>query len=99
MIVSTLAGTALLQNSSRSEVRRSFSLIAEGLSSFYLLVIFGMIVFKQSIAVDTLKWLEKLHMSNLWLPPVQGLVATALSVVFLSKKQKADAQTNDENGR
>jgi hypothetical protein len=97
-IVSTLAATALLQTSSESEVRRSFSLIAEGLSLFYLLLIFAVIVFKQSISIDTLKWLDKLRMSNLWLGPLQGLVATVLGVVFLSKKQKPDAVAEEHGG-
>ena len=89
-IVSTLAATALLENSSKGEVRRSFALTAEVLSIFYLLIIFGSIVFKQSISSDTPQWLEKLHMSNLWLGPLQGVVASALGVVFLSKKDKPE---------
>jgi hypothetical protein len=89
-IVSTLAATALLENSSKGEVRRSFALTAEVLSIFYLLIILGSIVFKQSISNDTVQWVEKLHMSNLWLGPLQGVVASALGVVFLSKKDKAE---------
>jgi len=50
------------------------------------------IVFKQSISGDTPQWVEKLHMSNLWLGPLQGIVASALGVVFLSKKDKPAPQ-------
>jgi len=97
-IVSTLAATALLQDSSNSEVRRSFSLTAELLSIFYLLLIFASILFKQSIASDTLQWLTRLRMSNLWLGPLQGLVASALGVVFLSKRQKTDSAADAGQG-
>ena len=89
-IVSTLAATALLQDSSTSEVRRSFSVLAEGLSIFYLVLIFSLILFRESISTDTHTWLEKLRMSNLWLGPLQGVVSSALAVVFLSKKTKPD---------
>ncbi len=88
-IVSTLAATALVENASKGEVRRSFALVAEALSIFYLLIILGSIVFKQSISSDTPQWVEKLHMSNLWLGPLQGIVASALGVVFISKKEKS----------
>ena len=57
-----------------------------------LLLILGSIVFKQSISSDTPQWVEKLHMSNLWLGPLQGIVASALGVVFLSKKDKLAPQ-------
>jgi hypothetical protein len=93
-IVSTLAATALVENASKGEVRRSFALVAEALSIFYLLIILGSIVFKQSISSNTPEWVEKLHTSNLWLSPLQGIVASALGVVFLSKKGK-DASPTD----
>jgi hypothetical protein len=35
-------------------------------------------------------------MSNLWLGPLQGLVASALGVVFLSKKQKEPGPVRDK---
>src|SRR5579859_2951220 len=97
-IVATLAATALVENASKGEVRRSFALTAEALSILYLLLILGSIVFKQSISSDTPQWVEKLHMSNLWLGPLQGIVASALGVAFLSKKDKPAPQGGGGGG-
>jgi len=99
-IVSTLAATALLPSSPDSEVKRSFFLIAEMLSVFYLLLILLLVVLKGAISADTPGWLNQLHQANLLLGPLQGVIATTLGVVFLSKNQKANggraAKVNEE---
>jgi hypothetical protein len=99
-IISTLVATALLPSSSDSEVKRSFFVIAETLSVFYLLLILLLIVLKGAISADTPSWLILLHQTNLLLGPLQGVIATTLGVVFLSKNQKANggnaANANDE---
>lgn len=87
-IVSTLAATALMPSAPRSEVSRSFLLTAEILSLFYLFLILLLILLKVKISADTAGWLSTLHQANLLLGPMQGLIATTLGVVFLSRKQK-----------
>jgi hypothetical protein len=65
---------------------------------FYLLIILDSIVFKQSISIDTAQLVEKLRMSNLWLGPLQGVGASALGVVLLSKKDKLSRQMRRAGG-
>jgi hypothetical protein len=99
-IISTIVATALLPPSSDSEVKRSFSVLAEMLSIFYLLLILLLVLLKGAISVDTPSWLNRLHEANLLLGPLQGVIATTLGVVFLSKNQRVKgrgaANTNEE---
>lgn len=88
MIISTLAASAFARTASDALVRRSFSRIASLISAFYLLTILALIVFRQSIAPDTQSWLAKVHMSNLWLGPLQGLVTAALGALFVAKHRE-----------
>jgi hypothetical protein len=89
-IVSTIVATALHPSSSDSEVKRSFFVIAEALSVFYLLLILLLVVLKGAISADTPSWLNLLHQANLLLGPLQGVIATTLGVVFLSKNKRAN---------
>ena len=86
IILSTLSRTAFQSSPSRAVVRKSYFHLAFGLSVFYLALILASILFRQSIAVDTVTWLAKLQTSNLWLAPIQGFVALILGILFTSAK-------------
>lgn len=88
-IAATLAATALLPSvtSPESKVRRSFVLTAEVLSVFYLALILLLILLKVKISQGTDQWVSELHEANLLLGPLQGIIATTLGVLFLSKKE------------
>lgn len=90
-IISTLAATALLASSGDEIVHHSFLVLAEALSVFYLILLLLLIVLKGVISVDTPQWVQRLHQANLLLGPLQGFIATALGVIFLSKKQREGA--------
>jgi hypothetical protein len=91
-IAATLAATAVLPAPSTqdSEVRRSYVVTAEVLSAFYLLLILLLVVLKEKISSGSDDWLVKLHQANLLLGPLQGVIATTLGVLFLSKKQASE---------
>ncbi len=87
MIISVLAYTALDPHSSRAMVRRTFVQIAEWLSLIYLLLVLLTILMQPFAAGSAADRVALMHTSNLWLGPVQGLVASALGVLFVSKKK------------
>lgn len=86
MILSVLASTALAANSPASVVRKSFYRIALLLSIFYLLLILFTILIQPYSHHFVADQLTALHDSNLYLGPFQGIVASALGVLFVSKK-------------
>jgi hypothetical protein len=88
MIISVLAYTALDPLSSRAMVRRTFVQIAEWLSLIYLLLVLLTILMQPFSAGSAAERVALMHTSNLWLGPVQGLVASALGVLFVSKKKR-----------
>ena len=87
MIITVLGYTALDPNASNSEVRKSFFWIAFYLSAIYLVLVSITILIQPLVpGVDPI---QLMHTSNLWLGPFQGLVASALGVLFVSKQKKA----------
>jgi len=86
MIVTVLGYTALDQNFSNSVVRRSFFWVAFFLSGMYLVLVLITILIQPF--VPGVNPIELMHRSNLWLGPFQGLVASALGVLFVSKQKK-----------
>lgn len=88
MILSVLASTALAANSSASAVRKSFCRIALLLSVFYLLLILYTILIQPHYHRYVADQLTALRDSNLYLGPFQGIVASAIGVLFVSKKNQ-----------
>jgi hypothetical protein len=89
MIITVLGYTALVPSTSGEVVRRSFFWIAYGLSAFYLFLVLVVVLVQpfQSPGSDPV---NAMHLSNLWLGPIQGLVASALGVLFVSKRKRGE---------
>ena len=85
MIVTVLTYTALEPRVLDAIVRRSFFWVAYYLSVFYLLLILVTILVQPFTPTEPL---QLMRLSNLWLGPVQGLTASAIGVLFVSKKSK-----------
>jgi hypothetical protein len=87
MILTVLGYTALEPEMSNSVVRTSFYGIAKWLSVAYLfLIILTIIIEPFTRRTPT----ELMSLSNLWLGPMQGLVASSLGVLFVSKRKPLD---------
>jgi hypothetical protein len=86
LIVTVLGYTALDPIFSRSIVRRTFFRVALWLSVIYLLLILLTIAVQPIVAQDAKAAVKLMHTSQMWLGPFQGLVASALGVLFVSKK-------------
>jgi hypothetical protein len=89
LIVTVLGYSALDPMFSQAVVRRTFVRVAVALSLTYLLLILLTIMIQPAVAPDATKALELMRTSNLWLGPFQGLVASALGVLFVTKKEPA----------
>jgi cell division protein FtsW (lipid II flippase) len=90
MILTVLGYTALSPDFSSSVVRKSFYLIALFLSALYLILISMTILIAPF--VPSVSPIQLMHTSNLWLGPFQGLVASALGVLFVSKQKGVESQ-------
>jgi cytochrome bd-type quinol oxidase subunit 2 len=87
MIVTVLGYTALETQRGKSDVRRSFYRIARALSIVYIALVLLTILIQPFSKYDSL---QLMRMSNLWLGPIQGLVASALGVLFVSRRTKKE---------
>jgi hypothetical protein len=87
MIITVLTYTALDPISSDSVVRGAFVQIAVSLSVIYLILVLLTIVIQPFAARSAADRVGLMRISNLWLGPVQGLVASALGVLFASKQK------------
>ena len=85
MILTVLGYTALDPNYSKTEVRASFYAIAWWLSLVYLILVLLTIWIQPFVSAEPI---QLMRLSNLWLGPFQGLVASALGVLFVSRKRK-----------
>lgn len=83
MIITVLGYTALDPERSKFEVRADFYKIALSLSIAYLFLVALTILIQP---VTPYEPLQLMRMANLWLGPAQGLTASALGVLFVSKK-------------
>jgi len=83
MIITVLGYTALDPERSKFEVRADFYRIAFTLSVAYLFLVALTILIQPMTPYEPL---QLMRMANLWLGPCQGLVASALGVLFVSKK-------------
>jgi hypothetical protein len=86
MIVTVLGYTALDPYRSNSIVRKTFFSVALWLSTLYLLLVSMTILVQPLTRTEPI---ELMRTSNLWLGQFQGLVASALGVLFVSKQKKA----------
>jgi hypothetical protein len=85
MIITVLGYTALDPEQSKREVRADFYRIAFVLSLAYLFLLLLTIVLQPLTPYEPI---QLMRMANLWLGPSQGLVASALGVLFVSKKPR-----------
>lgn len=90
MIFTVLGYTALDPVFSNSVVRKSFFHIAMGLSIGYLGLVTLTVLIGPFAAVNGSQMVDLMNTSNLWLGPFQGLVASALGVLFVTKKKDGD---------
>jgi hypothetical protein len=88
MIITVLGYTALDPLLSQSVVRKSFFQIAFWLSGFYMSLILLTILIQPLAGASAI---QLMHLSNLWLGPFQGLVASALGILFVSKQPKKES--------
>lgn len=88
MIITVLTYTALDPLTSGSVVRRTFFPIALWLSVVYLVLVSLTILIQPFASKTPEEAVGLMRTSNLWLGPVQGLVASALGVLFVSKQKK-----------
>ena len=104
LILSVLGANAIEQvgvsSTDTGMLRRRFYTIVYWLSVFYLLLILVTILL-QPIAVfmnanDQFSAVDVLRRSQLWLSPVQGLVISAMGILFFSKKF-APSQNTEKN--
>jgi len=94
-ILAGLGYTALDPHRSRAMVRSSFYLLAYWLSLFYLALVLLTILIAPTRpeGVTGKGAVELMHTANLWLGPLQGMVATALGVLFASKQKSQAGKT------
>jgi hypothetical protein len=85
LILTVLGANALEPEEDKVEVRKTFYTIAYYLSLGYLLLIFATILVEPFTQFEPL---ELLKLSNLWLGPFQGLVASSMGFLFFSKQAK-----------
>lgn len=85
MIVTVLGYTALEPDQSKLVVRSSFYTIAWTLSLAYLILLLLTVLLQPLTPYQPI---QLMRMSNLWLGPSQGLVASALGVLFVSKRSR-----------
>ena len=90
LIITVLGYTALDPVFSSSVVRKTFFRIAMVLSIAYLGLV-ALTVLIAPFAVTTgAEMVNLMHTSNLWLGPGQSLVASALGVLFVTKREVKD---------
>ena len=81
LIVGVLAAEGLMREREPRRIDRRLVHLATGLSVVYLLLVATSVVAAALLAHRTPP-IELLNRSDLWLGPVQGLVAAALGVIF-----------------
>jgi hypothetical protein len=89
MIVSVLGYSALDSQLSRYQVRKSFFRLALWLSLLYEALVLLTLLIQPVVGADPI---ALMHTSNLWLGPFQGVVASALGVLFVSTKPKENQE-------
>jgi hypothetical protein len=85
MILTVLGYTALDPSQNKAEVRIDFYKISLGLSIAYIFLVLMTILIQPMTPFEPI---QLMRMANLWLGPTQGLVASVLGVLFVSKRPK-----------
>ena len=85
MIVTVLGYSALDPAMSASRVRKTFFKVALWLSCLYLVLVLLTILVQPLAEASPVQLMQT---SNLWLGPFQGLVASALGVLFVSRQKE-----------
>jgi cytochrome bd-type quinol oxidase subunit 2 len=85
VIVTTLGQAAHEVEADKGMVRRAFYRLALSLSIVYLVLIALIILVQPFVAATPGETIESMRSSNLYLAPLQGLVAAAVGVVFLKR--------------
>jgi len=88
LIITVLTYTALDPHMTGSVVRRTFVQIAQWLSVAYLVTVLLTILVQPFSSNSPTERVALMRTSNLWLGPFQGLVASALGVLFVSKEKR-----------
>jgi uncharacterized membrane protein len=89
-ILAGMAYNALDPHRSRTVVRTVFYMLSFWISLFYLVLVLLTILIAPTRpeGVTGKGAVELMHTANMWLGPLQGLVATSLGLLFGSKKKK-----------
>jgi len=88
LIVTVLTYTALDPLMTGSVVHKDFVQLAVWLSAAYLFTVLLTILMQPFAGTKATDAIALMRTSNLWLGPFQGLVASALGVLFVSKEKK-----------
>jgi hypothetical protein len=94
LMLSALGADALNAEPAGSYVKKSFFQIAFWLSLAYLFLILLTILIEPFVATESL---DLFNLSNLWLGPFQGLVASTIGLVFLSKRSSTGPNQHPES--
>lgn len=101
LLLSVLGANAIVQvndsNADTGMVRRSFYSIAYWLSVFYLLLILATILLQPINPSEKFTAVDFLKRSQLWLSPVQGIVISAMGILFFSKQSSSSSQNTEKN--
>jgi heme A synthase len=87
LIMGVLTYTALDPNSTNTVVRKTFVPIARWLSIAYIFTVLLTILMQPLAGGRAEDAIALMRTSNLWLGPFQGLVSSALGVLFVSKQK------------
>lgn len=83
LILAVLGANALQPDGPGTRVRKAFYSLALVLSLAYLLLVLLTITLDPLTPYDSL---ELMNLSNLWLGPLQGVVASSIAVLFFTKQ-------------
>ncbi len=84
LIITVLGASALEKERDETYVRRNYYRITFWLSLAYLMLILAIILIEP---FTTREPVELMQLSSLWLGPFQGLVASAIGVLFFTKER------------
>jgi len=85
-LIITVLGASAFGPAEKQEVRRSFFGLALWLSVIYLVLVPGTILIEPFTPQQEGQDGSLLRISSLWLGPLQGLVASAMGVLFFTKQ-------------
>src|SRR5262245_40106702 len=86
-VIVTVLGAGAIEpdKKEKTKVKKHFYLTVYWLSVVYLSIVLGTVLAEPFTPFDSV---ELLNLSNFWLGPFQGLVASAMAVLFFTKKAR-----------